>query len=636
MDNKAQYNTYVGARYVPIFAGEWDITKTYEPLMIVSYQGNSYTSKTFVPANTDINNTTYWALTGNYNAQVEEYRKEVQALKDSIEYSFVYVDDFGAKGDGVTDDTQAFVNAINYCNTNNFVLKTKGKSYAVGSPDINVKCSIDFNGATMILTGNTANSRFMTITDPAKVDYTLTQSILTRDGVLDNRLFGKSFSIISPLSMGLRYGDAEEYFYEVCVATDIVGNFITQKYLPNIITGTYKFIEVKDVYNAPIFIKNVNIRFNSTTVNLATFARIIRNNVTVENVNVVGAVDNTQSNAGVFYCHSCFNLEFNNIMGQNPFSPTVAGYIIDCYDCDTVRINNLNSFSKTGGSWPSLAMQFCNNVQYNQCHTDRIDAHFSGTYYAKGCTMQYADFSHGYGDVVLEDCVIFGNATNHSIYMRSDFALALTGNVIIKDCTIYSSPTMDCFRLSNMTTLPATFDDFNYGGTTIIFENNKMESTNFGAYLETVNYQVRQDLKVFMKNCVVTAKTGIATPRGSVPTQYRFKNVDINGVNFTPNPAGGSIFDGSYMDTVTIQNCIMKSEVMTITCPTGIFKILNNHFSNLNSNNTWFNIITGNTVTVDNAPILAASVTRQVIDGNIITADNANNQGAWQGIKPTV
>ena len=63
---------YVGARYVPLFANpiDWDITKAYEPLTIVYHQGNSYTSRQSVPTGTDINNDTYWALTGNYNAQI--------------------------------------------------------------------------------------------------------------------------------------------------------------------------------------------------------------------------------------------------------------------------------------------------------------------------------------------------------------------------------------------------------------------------------------------------------------------------------------------------------------------------------------------------------------------------------------
>ena len=72
---------YIGARYVPLFAdpAEWDNTKTYEPLTIVLHKGNSYTSRQYVPTGIDITNTDYWALTGNYNAQIEAYRAETQA-----------------------------------------------------------------------------------------------------------------------------------------------------------------------------------------------------------------------------------------------------------------------------------------------------------------------------------------------------------------------------------------------------------------------------------------------------------------------------------------------------------------------------------------------------------------------------
>ena len=78
------YNEYIGARYVPVFDGDWDNTKEYEPLVIVSYQGNSYTSKTFVPKNASITDTKYWALTGNYNAQVEAYRQEVLDYTEEV------------------------------------------------------------------------------------------------------------------------------------------------------------------------------------------------------------------------------------------------------------------------------------------------------------------------------------------------------------------------------------------------------------------------------------------------------------------------------------------------------------------------------------------------------------------------
>ena len=77
---------YVGARYVPVFANplEWSDTREYEPLTIVTYQGNSYTSMQYVPTSISIADTAYWALTGNFNAQVEAYREEVRAFDDRI------------------------------------------------------------------------------------------------------------------------------------------------------------------------------------------------------------------------------------------------------------------------------------------------------------------------------------------------------------------------------------------------------------------------------------------------------------------------------------------------------------------------------------------------------------------------
>ncbi len=80
---------YIGARYVPKFASpiEWSNVTPYEALTIVTYLGNSYTSKKPVPANIDISNGEYWVLTGNYNAQLQEYINKVDMCvkyKDTV------------------------------------------------------------------------------------------------------------------------------------------------------------------------------------------------------------------------------------------------------------------------------------------------------------------------------------------------------------------------------------------------------------------------------------------------------------------------------------------------------------------------------------------------------------------------
>lgn len=82
---------YIGARYVPIIGRKdeesvlWDDSKPYEPLTIVIYQGNSYTSRKAVPTGTSIFNEEYWAPTGNYNAQIEQYRQDIVRYRELVD-----------------------------------------------------------------------------------------------------------------------------------------------------------------------------------------------------------------------------------------------------------------------------------------------------------------------------------------------------------------------------------------------------------------------------------------------------------------------------------------------------------------------------------------------------------------------
>ena len=110
---------YVGARYVPVFADplEWSDQREYEPLTIVAYQGNSYTSVQSVPVGVDIGNTAYWAQTGNYNAQIEAYRREVQAYDGRItaNANAIAAHDgrITANANAIAAETQARINGDN-------------------------------------------------------------------------------------------------------------------------------------------------------------------------------------------------------------------------------------------------------------------------------------------------------------------------------------------------------------------------------------------------------------------------------------------------------------------------------------------------------------------------------------------
>lgn len=150
-------NVYIGNRYVPLFDGDWVNNKTYEPLTIVTYGNNSYTSKKPVPLNTPPTGQTsdpYWALTGNYNGQISAINQRIDDLVDGLKYDSIYFDvrKFGAKGDGVTDDTAAINSAISYINSHfakGAVLYFPGGVYKVTST-LQFRYNGDLGGISII------------------------------------------------------------------------------------------------------------------------------------------------------------------------------------------------------------------------------------------------------------------------------------------------------------------------------------------------------------------------------------------------------------------------------------------------------------------------------------------------------
>lgn len=105
---------YIGSRYVPIFADpiEWDNHRSYESLTIVTHDGESYTSKCNVGPGIDITNPRYWAKTGAYNAQVEQYKNEVKDLSSQVSGFASDNAEFREKIDQYDKDNAAMKNQV--------------------------------------------------------------------------------------------------------------------------------------------------------------------------------------------------------------------------------------------------------------------------------------------------------------------------------------------------------------------------------------------------------------------------------------------------------------------------------------------------------------------------------------------
>ena len=155
--NLSGQNVYVGHRYVPKIFGEWDNTQIYEPLSIVQYQGASYTSRQFVPVGVELTNEEYWVVTGNYNAQVEQYRQDVVNVSNDVTNLTTNVNGEIERIDDEIDDIDEYINVnnktyINALNPPAPLLPAKADGVSDDTEAINAQLKYAYdNGVKLIL-----------------------------------------------------------------------------------------------------------------------------------------------------------------------------------------------------------------------------------------------------------------------------------------------------------------------------------------------------------------------------------------------------------------------------------------------------------------------------------------------------
>ena len=135
--------------------GVWDPTWNYNPNEIVYTTDAVYIAKTSVPTGIAITNTAYWlpiATIGIDILNIDSRLTDAEADIDTLENNQYYVtpEEYGAAGDGSTDDTAAIQAAIDNANGKPVMLS---KKYKIFSPiHVYSNCTPDFNmnGATII------------------------------------------------------------------------------------------------------------------------------------------------------------------------------------------------------------------------------------------------------------------------------------------------------------------------------------------------------------------------------------------------------------------------------------------------------------------------------------------------------
>lgn len=402
---------------------------------------------------------------------------------------YITYEEFGAKGDGQTNDMPAIIQAHEAANEQGIPVKAKSKAcYYIGDTDkpAVIKTDTDFQDSEFIIddTALDFNNRRVNIFEvrPDKESY----SVEIPNGLeLTATNVGKTFECPVLLVLAnkdethfIRYGANQNNGSPSTdsILVDKQGNISKDTPLAwpfHTVTSATAF----PTDDKPIVIKGGTF---TTIANQAEskynyYGRgivVTRSHTTLAGIKhlVQGEKDHGAPYNGFFYVRDCADVILKNLVVTGHMTYKTIGAAgtsvsMGSYDLGAYRAINLSFLNvKQSNSitdrkyWGVLGTNFCRNLLYDHCIVSRFDAH-QGVYNA---TIRNSEIGHqgiqliGYGTFLLENTQVHSWS---AISLRSDFGAFWRGKIIIRNCDL---------------------DTLDKNGVPFIITGNHRSSHNFG------------------------------------------------------------------------------------------------------------------------------------------------------------
>jgi hypothetical protein len=395
---------------------------------------------------------------------LQERAKEAapQKSEEVVRYSA-----FGARGDGVTDDFAAIVQAHEFANARGLPVRADdGATYYIGGAGKTavIQTDTDFGTARFLVDDTQVKNRNANIFEVTSQQHPFklagVTSLRRNQEKIDVSLPGPCLITVtnSKIKRYIRYGANQN---SGSAQTDVfIADASGKVDMTAPIIWDFDAITEMTAYPVDEKILTVSGGFFTTMANAenskyAYYARGIavrRSNVIIERLEhrVTGEGDHGAPYTGFIAIGTCANVTVRNtvLTGHKTYQTIGSGAVpvsMGTYDLSLNRALNVAIIHCTQTNdikdrrfWGIMGSNFCKNLLYDSCTLSRFDAHMGVT----NATIRNSTLGHaginaiGRGTFTVEGSTVYGNSL---INLRPDYGSTWEGEFVIRDCVFIPS-----------------------------------------------------------------------------------------------------------------------------------------------------------------------------------------------------
>lgn len=401
-------------------------------------------------------------LFGYTCAAQQEVQVSAKARKEVLERKRVQYSDFGAKGDGKTDDMDAIVAAHAFANVHALPVRADdGATYYMGGKNKTaiIQTNTDFGKAAFIIDDTNVENResavFLISSTMQSIKLKGIASLKKNQQKIDAALPGACIITVtnSHVKQYIRFGPNQNsgsaqtdifkvdkdgnvdmhapIVWDFDAITDITALPIDEAVL-TITGGRFTTIANKEQYSEAYYSRGFAIR---------------RSNVLLNGLEhyITGEGEKGAPYNGFVSIRDCYNVTVRNMMftGHKVYAFAKNGYPAvskGTYDIAPARAINLSFINCRQSNdindktyWGIMGSNFCKNILLDSCTFSRFDAHQG----VANATIRNSILGHqginaiGTGKLIVENTTTHGNSL---VNLRSDYGSTWQGELVIRNC----------------------------------------------------------------------------------------------------------------------------------------------------------------------------------------------------------